>query len=109
MGSAAAAALILRFSWEKPLIALGALLFLFGVGLVRWVARRRARRALVSGDVGAVLREWSRSMARAPYAPTMAPLMTATAFAANGWVEQARALTRGGRATRRLYLETEAV
>lgn len=91
VASAAGAALVLRFAWEKPLVAAAALLVLFVIGTIRWAARRRARRALVSGDVGAVLREWSRSIARAPYAPTMAPLMTATAFAANGWVEQARA------------------
>ena len=89
--SAAGAALILRFAWQQPAIALGGLAALFIAGLLRWVSRRRTRRALVSGDVEAVLREWSSSMARAPHAATMAPLMTATAFAANGWIEQARA------------------
>lgn len=91
VASAAAAAMILRFTWERPLISAGVLLSLAVVVLVRWVARRRLRRTLVSGDVDAVLREWSGAIARAPHAQTMAPLMTATAFAANGWIEQARA------------------
>ncbi len=91
VASAAGAALILRFTWDEPRIAAAVLLGLTVVVLVRWLSRRRLRRALVSGDVEAVLREWSSSIARAPHAQTMAPLMTATAFAANGWVEQARA------------------
>jgi hypothetical protein len=90
VASAAGAAMILRFSWEKPLIALGVLLSLFVLAVMRWAARRRIRRTLLSGDVEAVLREWSAAIARTPEARTMAPLMTATAFAANGWVEQAR-------------------
>lgn len=89
--SAAGAAVILRFTWDRPLIAAAFLLSLFVAVLVRWLSRRRMRKALVSGDVEEVLRRWSSSISRAPYAPTMAPLMTATAFAANGWVEQARA------------------
>ncbi len=89
--SAAGAAVILRFTWERPLIAGGFLLTLLVLGVVKWFSRRRLRRALVSGDVEEVLRRWSPSISRTPHAPTMAPLMTATAFAANGWVEQARA------------------
>jgi len=90
VASAAGAALILRFTWEKPLISAGALAALALFILVKWVSRRRLRRTLVSGDVEAVLREWSDSIERSPHASTMAPLMTATAFAANGWIEQAR-------------------
>jgi hypothetical protein len=91
VASAAGAALILIFTWKKPLIAAGALFTLSILMLAKWVARRRTRRMLLSGDVEAVLREWSASIDRSPHAHTMAPLMTATAFAANGWVEQARA------------------
>jgi hypothetical protein len=89
--SAAAAAVVLRFTWDRPVVSAVVLLLLAAVVLVRFAARRRLRRTLVSGDVEAVLREWSSTIARAPHAPTMAPLMTATAFAANGWIEQARA------------------
>lgn len=91
VASAAGAALILRFTWERPLVSAAALAVLAVVVLVKWAARRRLRRALVSGNVDEVLREWSSAMARAPHASTMAPLMTATAFAANGWIGPARA------------------
>jgi hypothetical protein len=91
VASAAGAAAILRFTWEKPAVSAVALLVLFVAVAARWLAQRKARRALVSGNVEEVLRQWASSIARAPHAPTMAPLMTATAFAANGWVEQARA------------------
>jgi hypothetical protein len=38
-----------------------------------------------------VLRRWSPALERIPYPGTMAPLMTATAFAAYGWIDKARA------------------
>lgn len=91
VASAAGAAVILRFTWDRPLISAGVLLLLAIIVVVRWAARRRLRRALVSGNVEEVLRQWSSSIARAPHAQTMAPLMTATAFAANGWIDHARA------------------
>ncbi len=91
VASAAVAAATLRLSWQRPLAAaavlLGGLAFLAG----RWVSRRRLRRLLLSGDVRSVLDRWSPALARIPHPATMAPLMTATAFAAYGWVEQARA------------------
>jgi hypothetical protein len=91
VASAAVASAILRFAWQKPLIALGGLIaFLAFVGW-RLFARRRLRKVLRSGDVYSVLERWSPSLERIPHPATMAPLMTATAFAAYGWVEQARA------------------
>lgn len=89
--SAAGAAGILRFTWHEPLIMAGVLVGIGALLGLRWLRRRRMRRALESGDVEVVLRQWRDSIQRTPYAQTMAPLMTATAFAANGWVEQARA------------------
>ena len=63
-----------------------------------WLARRRMRRLLVSGDVGLVLGTWQRSLSRVTYPETMAPLMTATAYAAYGFIDQARrALDRAAR------------
>jgi hypothetical protein len=59
--------------------------------LARWLTRRRLRRVLRSGDVIAVLQSWANALEKIPYPATMAPLMTATAFAAYGWVDQARA------------------
>jgi len=91
VGSAALAAAGLRFAWYQPLASaamLGGALTVLGF---RWLARRRARRLLHSGDVDSVLERWSPSLARIPHPGTMAPLMTATAFAAYGWVGKARA------------------
>lgn len=91
VASAALAAAALRFAYSQPLVAallLGlAALFVWS----RWLARRRLRRLLHSGDVNSVLERWSRTLDRIPHPATMAPLMTATAFAAYGWVDKARA------------------
>jgi hypothetical protein len=89
--SAAFAAASLRFAWHEPLVAaalLGGALTFAGS---RWFSRRRLRRMLHSGDVHSVLERWSPSLSRIPHPATMAPLMTATAFAAYGWVDEARA------------------
>lgn len=91
IGSAALAAAALRLAWQHRVVAavvLGGLLA-FAVG--RWLARRKVRQLLRSGDVRSVLERWSSSLHRIPHPATMAPLMTATAFAAYGWVEKARA------------------
>jgi hypothetical protein len=91
VASAALVAAALRLSWRSPLysgaLVAGALAFVAS----RWLARRRLRRLLLAGDVRSVLERWSRPLARVPHAATMGPLMTATAFAAYGWVGQARA------------------
>lgn len=58
--------------------------------LPAWLARRRMRRVLLSGDVGRVLGTWKGSLDRVTYPETMAPLMTATAYAAYGFIDQAR-------------------
>jgi hypothetical protein len=63
--------------------------------LARWLARRRARRLLRSGDVESILARWASSFDRVPHPETMGPLMTATAFAAYGWIERAREALRG--------------
>lgn len=89
--SAALAAAALRYSIHEPLIAVFVLAGAAFVGLSRWYSRRRLHRVLRSGNVIAVLQSWSRTLERIPYPATMAPLMTATAFAAHGWVESARA------------------
>lgn len=95
VASAALAAAALRLAWYKPILTatmLGVLLTaLVAFGVARWLARRRLRRVLQSGDVHSVLSGWSRRLRSIPHPATMAPLMTATAFAAYGWVEKARA------------------
>lgn len=91
IASAALAAATLRLAWARPLVAA---VLVGGVGavfLLRWMSRRRLRRVLRSGDVRSVLDKWSPSLSRIPHPGTMGPLMTATAFAAYGWVDAARA------------------
>lgn len=88
--SAALAALALRLSWEAPIVGIVILAALAGMWMMRIVARRRLRRLLRSGDVERVLARWSPSLRKVPHPETMGPLMTATAFAAYGWVSQAR-------------------
>jgi hypothetical protein len=91
VASAAVAAATLRFSWQRPMVSAVLLVVVAAAMLVRWISRRRLRTLLRSGDVRSVLERWSPALARIPHRATMAPLMKATAFAAYGWVEQARA------------------
>ena len=92
--SAAAAALALRLAWEFPISAAFGLAGLLGVFGSRWLARRRASAMLRSGDVRLVLSRWSAAMQRVPHSETMGPLMMATALAAYGWIDRARAVLR---------------
>jgi hypothetical protein len=91
IASAFLAAAALRFAWYEPVIAAGVLGAVMALVGARWLGRRRLRKVLRSGDVGTLLRRWSPAFRRVPYPATMAPLMTAMAFAAYGWVEKARA------------------
>ncbi len=63
-----------------------------------WLSRRRMRRLLLSGDVQRILGTWQGSLGKVTYPETMAPLMTATAYAAYGFIDRARtALARAAR------------
>lgn len=55
-----------------------------------FLARRRMRRLLMSGDVKLVLGSWQGTLNRITYPETMAPLMAATAYASYGWIDAAR-------------------
>jgi len=92
--SAAGAALALRLAWEQPIAGAVGLSILLAVVAARWVARHRVRRLLRSGDVESILARWSSSFDRVPHPETMGPLMTATAFAAYGWIDRAREALR---------------
>jgi hypothetical protein len=82
-----------------------------------WMSRRRTRRLLLSGDIGRILGTWRGGLGRgaddAPARDTMTPLVTATAYAAYGFIEPARdALERASRgaaweaaAPQRLFVE----
>jgi tetratricopeptide (TPR) repeat protein len=89
--SAALAAYALQMAIENPgpAVAVGAIALLWLAPSLR--ARRRMRRLLRSGDADAVLDAWNESLDGVPHPETMAPLIRATALAANGHVERARA------------------
>jgi hypothetical protein len=57
----------------------------------RWLTRRRVRRMLLSGKADELIRMWHEELARMPHADTTIPLLQATALAANGLTERARA------------------
>ncbi len=79
---------------------LSALVVIAGVGFLvpAWLARRRMRRLLISGDIGRILTLWQSSFRRVSSPETMAPLVTATAYAAYGFIDQARnALARAAK------------
>ena len=112
--SAAAVAFGLHRAAHRPLAAALIVMVLLAMAIPGYVARRRVREVLRSGDVHSVLTAWSGNLARLPYRETMEPLVTAAAFASCGWVEQAR--TALGRSVRgpawdaalehRLFVET---
>jgi hypothetical protein len=63
-----------------------------------WLARRRMRRLLLSGDIGRILSAWQGSFRKVTYPETMAPIVTATAYAAYGFIGHARdALARAAK------------
>lgn len=73
-------------------------LVLIGFGVPALLSRRRMRRLLLSGDVPRILGTWKGSLSRVTYPETMAPLMTATAYAAYGFIDAARqSLSRAAR------------
>ena len=78
--------------------ALVVVLVMIGFGIPALLSRRRMRRLLISGDVPRILGTWQGSLRRVTYPETMAPLMTATAYAAYGFIDQARtSLSRAAR------------
>jgi hypothetical protein len=112
--SAALVALGIRMATREPFsVALAAVLVVL-LMVPTFLARRRVREVLRSGDVRSVLSAWSGNIARLPHPETMGPLITAAAFASCGWVEQARtALERSARGPvwdaaleHRLFVET---
>jgi hypothetical protein len=90
--------LLLRLSMTEPRYLVPTAAVIVITLLPAFLARRRIRRVLRSGDVHGVLRAWQSTMDRVPHAETMAPLMIATAYASNGWIDAARmALSRAVR------------
>jgi hypothetical protein len=88
-----------RLVAEDPRYAAVVFFVALALALPAWLSRRRMRRLLLSGDVRRVLGTWQGSLGRVTYPETMAPLMTATAYAAYGFIDRARMAL--GRAARR--------
>ncbi len=114
VASAALAALGIHLALRAPLLALGFGLLALVVFIPQLLARRRVKRMLLSGDVDSVLGAWRTALDTVPHRETMAPLITATALAANGMVDRARAeLARAAKGAaweaaleHRLFVET---
>jgi hypothetical protein len=112
--SAAAVAFGLHRAVNRPLAAALVATVILVTAIPAYVARRRVRDVLRSGDVQSVLTAWSGNLARLPYRETMEPLVTAAAFASCGWVDEARTeLRRSARGPawdaaleHRLFVET---
>lgn len=79
-------------TYAIPIVAL-ALLWIVPLG----VARARQRRMLRRGNVPEVLEAWAPMLRTTPYPETVQPLLLATAYAANGWVDHARESLRRAR------------
>ncbi len=94
VASALAAALLLRETWQNPVVGVLALALAGSFWLARFVARRRAKQLFLGGNVDAIVARWSGAVSSMPHFETMGPLMAATAFAAYGWVTRARAAMR---------------
>jgi hypothetical protein len=112
--SAALVAIGIRLAVREPISAAVAAVLVALMLVPSFLARRRVREVLRSGDVRSVLSAWSGNLSKLPHPETMGPLVTAAAFASCGWVEQARtALDRSVRGPawdaaleHRLFVET---
>jgi len=82
---------IAEMAWTDPRYLIPCALILAMLFVPSFLARRRMRRLLLSGDVKLVLGTWQGTIERVMFPETMAPLMAATAYAAYGWVDDARA------------------
>ena len=88
------ARLIARDPRFAVLVLLGGAVFL----VPAWLARRRMRRLLLSGDIKRIIGMWQSSFRKVTHPETMAPLVTATAYAAYGFIDRARdALSRAAK------------
>lgn len=92
--SALWAAVVIRLIARDPRyaipIAIVALIWIVPLA----ISRMRQRRLLLRGNVPEVLEAWAPMLATTPYPETLQPLLIATAYAANGWVDQAREAAR---------------
>ncbi|MBL9023452.1 MAG: hypothetical protein JNL21_14740 [Myxococcales bacterium] len=90
VASAALFAGLVKLSFRVPLVAALVAAAVAAVLLWRWWSRARVVRMLRRGEVHEVIAHWSDGLDQAPHADTITPLVTATAFAAFGRVDDAR-------------------
>lgn len=90
IGSAALVAAVAHASLTRPWLGAAAGLAAIAFFGWRWWSHARVVRMLRRGDVNEIIAHWSDRFENIPHADTMAPLMTATAFAAFGRVKDAR-------------------
>lgn len=95
--SALWAAVVIRLIARDPryAIPIGVVALIWIVPLA--ISRLRQKRMLLRGNVPEVLETWAPVLATTPFPETLQPLLIATAYAANGWVEQAREAARRAR------------
>jgi hypothetical protein len=95
--SALWAAIVVRLIARDPryLIPIGLVALIWIVPMV--IHRRKQRALLLRGNVPEVLEAWAPALQTTPFPETMQPLLIATAYAANGWTEQAREASRRAR------------
>jgi hypothetical protein len=79
-----------RLIARDPRFALVVLLVSVAFVIPAWLARRRMRRLLLSGDIGRIVGTWQSSFRKVTHPETMTPLVTATAYAAYGFIDRAR-------------------
>jgi len=70
-----------------------------------WLARRRMRQLLLSGDISRIVGTWQSSFRKVTHPETMAPLVTATAYAAYGFIDRAKGPAWEAAVEQRLFIE----
>jgi hypothetical protein len=88
--SAVCALMVAHLAWSEPVYLVPFFILVLVMGLPPYLARRRMRKLLLSGDVKGVLGTWAGSAQRIMFPETMNPIMAATAYAAYGWLDEAR-------------------
>jgi hypothetical protein len=87
---ASASLLLAQMAWHDPRYVLPFVGLAVLLLVPAYLARRRMRDLLISGDVKRVLGSWQASVGRVMYPETMTPLMAATAYASYGWIDAGR-------------------
>lgn len=88
--SALCAFAVLQMARRDPRYLIPCAVIVATIAIPPYLARRRMRHLLLSGDVKRILGTWQSAIERVMFPETMAPLMAATAYAAYGWVDDAR-------------------